>query len=153
MLPQYYISAFPKNSTQHAELARALRSHRQQVQPHFNSKFIGFESPFSISDAVISSFSCSTSKLATEDSRRSALKTESKIDLLSYFVDLFTSEEGNTLDPYDGSMSLAIVCVAKNRFCVFIEMNGTCVRLAEDRIASLPTLFTTSTSQQAVPLK
>ena len=50
-------------------------------------------------------------------------------------IRMFTREGGNVVDPFIGSGSTALACIAENRFCIGFELYEKWVRLAWERIA------------------
>lgn len=105
------INGFSKNGAQYVVLARTPGSHPQHFQPHFHFEFHDVNCPLSWSDAEISYANWPIKKLRRQDRRKPIPKTEKSNLLICCVFIFFTPDEGYNLDPYLGTMPIAIVAM------------------------------------------
>lgn len=124
---------FPQNASLFGLIAH-LPGRSDFSNKNFNTDFNLVNCSNSRNCAAMFNIMATKSKLCKPSSRIPFHVNELPFDMLAELVDLLTPNGGNVLDPYSGSMSVAVACMNVGRQCVCIERNSDCFEAALDRL-------------------
>ena len=129
--------SFPQNAVEYALVVRAAGRHPNGFSVDLESQYCLLRPSHHRKFNVIDRVPIVRNKL-TYPGTRSIVRVEEKNPfLLSEIMTTFAPEDGMILDPYAGTMTTGISCLATKRPCTLIEPTPDCFRLARERLVGL----------------
>lgn len=133
----YRYSDTPQNACELAVLARVPGAARNSFKPDFLSPYCFIQCSHKRRFSIIDNIPVTKNKLTFPGSREIVRVEEKNPSLLSAIITTLCPEDGNVLDPFAGTMTTGIACLASTRSCTMVEQDISCFRLALGRLGHI----------------
>lgn len=127
----------PQGGSEMAIVCWSPGRHRDNFRTDFVSEYTLIKCSHKRKFAVIDNIPVPRQKLQFPNRKKPVRVEEKSTLLLSELMKTFCPEEGHVLDPYAGTMTTAIACMATGRPCTVVEADPQCYKHAFSRLMQI----------------
>jgi len=135
-------SRCPQNAVENGVVGWTPGTHPQGFKTDFTSEYTLINCTHARKFNVIDNVPVPRRKLRYKGKRKFVRVEEKSTLLISELLQTFSPDGGRILDPFAGTMTTAVACMAKKRHCTVIEPDIECYRLAVERLEGIATTMT-----------